>query len=996
MLAAAAVLFAAVQWLPDRSESLEAAERGGDDDRRPLARDLVESVQAVEERDGLGPGARSRSSALGDAGPAILAAPADDPDAAHPTLVGRIVGGDGRPLRALVIVGEDVSNGIPLEVDELVRMWDEFETERTSTDPDGRFRFGTELDLSEGFSLFAGAAGHVPLRLDRIPLGAVRDAAGTLDCGDLALQKGLRAQGRVVDRKGNAIPGAEVMLGIVAAEQTFQMDFARRGVPVATTGPDGSFALDCLALGKFTLLVEALGYRSARFTGVASPTGTASATIIVDAGARLEGRLVGRPSSPELALGSLRVEVRPGHPSGESLTDPVARDQGVKSAEIGVDGRFEVLGLLTDVTQTLIVVERRSDGRTLRKLEVAPLEISPGTTKIDVPWCVERSATLRVVDGTTGAPVERFTLSWRAWPAGARPGVDDAEEEPDFQDLTDVDTGIPVRDHADGVVLLTGLGRLTNRIALEVAVAAPGYELHSFTTPSLGDVDVADLGDVRLTRQPELRVHVRWRASGQPVPGAQVFMVDTDDFAVDWLIASKDEPCSTSVSSAITDAQGLARLPSLPGTRVEVSARVAGGLVEKPLIVELSRQGGEELHLQAIGGGSLVATVARPDGSPAKDVTVVCHRVGLDGESTDEWKTIVTDRSGMVTFEHLAPGFYDVATATDDQLHISGAFAWRQHKVVEGGVTRVDLEAPVVGVLRGHIFEAATPLACAMVRLEAPASESVESNDDDYGYGYGYGYNSFYDDLGGLSCMSSTDGSYTLGPVAVGDWDLVIWHLERSIPTRIRVKIRPDENDLDVRLTVTTLEGRLVDADKRPWAGVRIELDDPADGDGGYACAMLMSDSPTGGVEYSNRNGKSSSIATNDDGWFQFRGIPSGRTLSLDSDHDCMEDILRELPAFADGEQRDLGTIVLRTMGWLNVEVQAPNARPSELRITDLARGVELTDKRTALEEGDNDLYWMLLPGRYRVEEFELGAATPLRQMEAEVRVRDTNTVRLP
>jgi len=167
----------------------------------------------------------------------------------------------------------------------------------------------------------------------RIPSGA-----GPADLGIIVLKPGGRLDGRVTDRSGRPVAGAEVLL--VETVDRLEQQNARLAdeAPDAITRSDGSFALTDLPRGTpLHLLVRASGYLPAGVRGVRLPT-AGPVVIRLDPGALLRGRLLDEEETPVVGA---RV-VLTWQPS--SPEDP-ERQTGAPVERTGVsgrEGRFEI------------------------------------------------------------------------------------------------------------------------------------------------------------------------------------------------------------------------------------------------------------------------------------------------------------------------------------------------------------------------------------------------------------------------------------------------------------------------------------------------------------------------------------------------------------------------------------------------------------------------------------------------------------------------------
>lgn len=162
-------------------------------------------------------------------------------EAGH-TLVGRVVGPEGEPVSGATLHLYGVSPGR----ERFVRLAyvDPRQAERTTvTAEDGRFEL---RHLSAGrFALTAEAPGYA----SRLWTG-IETHEEVVDRGDLILERGRTISGRVVDRNGSPVTGAEVLLGSGALAGRLLDSEARWGTRNLRTGADGTFRFGELTPGE--------------------------------------------------------------------------------------------------------------------------------------------------------------------------------------------------------------------------------------------------------------------------------------------------------------------------------------------------------------------------------------------------------------------------------------------------------------------------------------------------------------------------------------------------------------------------------------------------------------------------------------------------------------------------------------------------------------------------------------------------------------------------
>lgn len=172
---------------------------------------------------------------------------------------------------------------------------------------------------------------------------SLRVAAGTgpVDLGAVVLRPGVTLAGRVIDHRGQAVPGSEVFLLDQAAGPN-EMDHALKGrKPAGVAAADGRFSIDDLAQGAPAhVAVRAPGYLIAQVRAVRPPTAR-PLVIRLEVEAVLSGRVVNEAGE---AVPGARIDLRwqaslpeePDRPVGEPI---------LRNARADGEGRFELRGL---------------------------------------------------------------------------------------------------------------------------------------------------------------------------------------------------------------------------------------------------------------------------------------------------------------------------------------------------------------------------------------------------------------------------------------------------------------------------------------------------------------------------------------------------------------------------------------------------------------------------------------------------------------------------
>lgn len=927
-----------------------------------------------------------------------------------PQVIGRVVDPEGDPVAGATVIGATGwVQALPLELEGLGEADSWMQRARATTDPDGRFALEEGLMLGGELVVRVAAPGFAPLRLDRPP-GALRTSGKLpLDYGELRLRDGCVARGRVVDRRGAAVPGAAVSLAVILGEQSFGVDYPSRGVPMAVTADDGTFTVDRLEPGPFTLLVDGGAQLVGRVTGVATKRPLDSLVVVLEAGSPIAGRVTGLEvrelaprvapieasapvgdvagDAPEVAaLAALRVEARPGKPDNSQVDGLDRALGGARTAAVAADGTFELAGLVEGLPYTLIVSELGEKGRWRRAAEVEPTLGWPGTRGVELAWKPRRRATFRVVDEVTGAPLERFHVQWRQGEHNGDDGFQYLTEGPDQ----------PVRSaYPGGVVTLEDLP--PGKAELEVAVKITGTGIKPKTAEHLAvKADaLTDLGEVRVASAPTVRVTVKVKETEAPVAGAKVYMAPQTYEWLDWFVQSGVEALgNTDVSYGVTGEDGVAVLASMPGKPVKASASSSRFVAPEPTEALLTAGGGDELVVLLTEGGTLVVRVRRPNGAAAEGVKVHCKKqeLGSGRRGGARWLEQVTDAEGLARFERLPAGMHECAVSTEDQGQNQSGMRWRAAQIVVGQEATLVLDTPATGTLSGTVFEAGEPLARVSLQLQTPG----QSNGYDEWGGWG-GW-----DGGTGSRRSATtrgDGSYSLGPVAAGEWMLTVRHEARAMAMKIPVRIQEGANTLDVRLDIALLEGTLVDERGEPIQGVDVHVSAPNEDLQGGAQKIRMRESPTGELDMDWDWETLDRKPTNADGRFAFRGVATARPLRLNLSHNHIEALQLDLSEFADGELRDLGEVVARPAGVLRVRRNTPTRDRLKVQVVRLSEdpsaastAEEVASTGSLRGNGGQASFGSLRPGRYRVELVD-NAGNVTQRQEAEVRARESTPV---
>lgn len=234
----------------------------------------------------------------GTAAPAATAWKADGGVQNGAGFTGRVVTADGKPVAgARVRLGPTDALVAYLKAERESR-WSVLEA---VTDEQGRFAFGG-VRPADGYGLVVRASGYAASVLEGLPLRAREQA----ELQAIALEKGTRVVGRVVDSTGSGVAGARVGVGPRVVHRLGFVLAAIDSMPVleaeATTDADGKWAIADVDQGSKTLVVEKGGYASVADSTLDVRRGPeqAAPTITLRAAGRIEGKALfadGRPAA---------------------------------------------------------------------------------------------------------------------------------------------------------------------------------------------------------------------------------------------------------------------------------------------------------------------------------------------------------------------------------------------------------------------------------------------------------------------------------------------------------------------------------------------------------------------------------------------------------------------------------------------------------------------------------------------------------------------------
>lgn len=854
-------------------------------------------------------------------------------------LTGRVLDPQGAPVvGARVLMGEGSAGflrGTALDAKGAARL---FEVQESTTDAQGRFRFeGLE---ASALRLAVRAQGYAPYDAVDIP----RPSSAVL--ADIVLESGVRLAGRVVDADGRPAAGVAVLRAVAESGGPFR--FGGQSAPAAVTAADGSFVVDVLAAGPWTLEFESQLHPDARLSGTTERAGQRVDDLLVqlERGASIRGRVTGSlPGGRDYSR--LRISAVPA--PADDLPEAEAR-----SSTVAADGSFAVNGARTGRRYALRAVEMQGP------LDDMPMQFSPGVSAAveaeageqGVVLALSPEAGLRfsVVDARTGAALEEFQVEAGIdWP----------------QPLRD-DEGKVRRQHPDGLVRVGDLRPRSSGERATLRIEAVGYEPYEASGLKLAAGVDTELGTIALQPAPILTVRVLDAVSGAPVANADVRLST-------W-VPPQVEPgggvglrrtirASATVGGdletrmgdgderrARTDEEGRARLTAFTGVDVRLSARASDYALS---IGEVFRASGEAEERQVFltRGGSVVVRLFDAAGEPLAGGRVE-HKAFHDDEGLPEFRSpALTDEEGRARFEHLAPGRHRFRRAGSESggVFSSGGntFAvlvagneesgdeWVEADVVEGGEHEIAIHLPLELAVHGRLTEAGTPLAGATLSL-VEASPGAAGMPSPAMFGGG-----------GPQATSDADGRWRFEGIEPGEYTLRVQHESRAMPSEVALEVVDREVQRDVDLDVTILEGRVLDAAGQPLAGVEVWSERAREPGAPRGLRIMAFAGAGGGLTTLDSGGGSAARARSDaDGRYVLRGVLSGAELEVRARGDGLQPGRSQRLRLEPDEHRRGVDVTLETAGSIAVEGRYADGSPAaELLITARYEG-----ERTGIE----------------------------------------------
>jgi len=508
-----------------------------------------------------------------------------------------------------------------------------------------------------------GAFGPLPTNPGEARFSAAHPSLGLADSSPVQLKPGERrsltltlARGttlalRVVDERGTPIPGvvAELRRG---QEQGvgFRVRFASPGEPPLAQGESdrqGKVMFPSLLPGNYELLLSKEGFVRLELAVELPPQGKDLGDTPLAAGVTLSGRVVdeqGQGVAEALVL------------AGSSADFPVEYH-----ARTQADGTFQLPDL---PREGVLYLQARTGQHTAAPVKVTMPPAGPVELKVQAGKALKG----RVVDGETGQGIGNASIEGSQVLLRTVGGftVQTAMQLPGAESDEDGFFEVPLREGGE----------------VRLAVRAPGYA-PAQRTVVLKEDEGPRLLVVQLARGFTLRGTV-WESDGRPAVGVTVSAREAGERSPLRFAGSGEAPLA-----ATTDGNGQFAIEGLPPGKTIVEATSPEGAQDR---VTLEVTGDAEVELRLAAPSSLEVRVVGPQGEPLPGAKV-------EGAGRGELPAKLTDAAGVVRYEELPPGSYQVVASLEGYA--------REYQVVTVGdrpssvTLRLAPGGEVSGVVRG-------------------------------------------------------------------------------------------------------------------------------------------------------------------------------------------------------------------------------------------------------------------------------------------------------
>ena len=902
---------------------------------------------------------------------------------------GRLIDAAGTPRTGVAVRLQTM----PLRDDEAFVLSDELLDDKTGpkagaarTGADGRFALPLAADQRGLLRLDDGA---LVLR-DAAP--AVRGDKGDQDLGDVAAIRACIVRGRVQDEAGKPLAGAKV-----AVERGFALMADHR----ATTGADGTFAVERLRPGRCALRAGLAGHLPHLVEFDLQPEEErADVVVTLRVGKAIAGRVVDERGVGVAGskVGAKRKEARAGL--------DIERFAADEATTTDANGWFTLSGLSDD----FVAVSAFGKDHTTATVG----DVAVGAA--DVLLRVERLGAIEgVLVGADGAPIAGSEVRLGAPSEGGLLALGD-------EDLTD---GIgpmrrtrPVRSGSDGAFRLEGVkpGKVT------VSASGKGHR------PARADnVQVAaaqTTTGVRLVADRGAVARVRVvDAQGAPVAGAKVRVAKPErreamtlDGGGDFEVSMRASAVSVGdggdvqilgggpFASGTTDAEGRCELAGLSAGDAEFSATHSEHAPSLPVAAALPASGGVDVALTLRVPGFVAVTVVGVDGKPVAEAEVMLAPESSNAEGGGRRK-LVTGADGKATSPALPPGEYSAALARAAKAQSLGfggnrmVFVGGEPDVLEesrvavvvaaGATVEATLRQPLLARVHGVVTGADGPVAGCVVELQRSSEFAVP--------GLGGG---------GPSATSGVDGVFAFDGVEAGEYTLAFGRAQAVVKAEQACVVPAGISDVrqDLQLRTGVVRVRAIDAATgKPVVGADVEIrrhENAAGGGRTVRSAMVvglsMMDGGEDGGGMTTMTFGEQKARTDEQGVAVFEDVPVGEW-ALELKHKSHAPGNVGPLAVVERQTADAGDVQLAGAGAVRGTVVAADGGKAGMALVECRRVGATEWEPPVLARGGTFRMPDLAAGRYELRCRKAGAGEAAHGpvVEAEVKAGETAQVEL-
>jgi uncharacterized GH25 family protein len=572
-------------------------------------------------------------------------------------LRGTVVDGEGLPLRDATVKLQPASSGHGMRMLRIAEGGDAASAVETASGSDGRFELSGlpagKFDLGVTRSGFAKRS---------VPAVEIEEGSEPVDLGEIALQRGERVQGFVLDHEGQPVEGAEIYVG---ESGPMMVVMSGAGAPTeeadASTDPSGWFVVEDLARGsRYSLSVRRTGFVEASVSSVDVPR-----------------------SEP------VEVTLRPASRVSGMVLDP--EGEPIPGAQVNLS-RTRTMEMGGNVMRMMMRVDESTDseGRFLFE-DQEPGEISLGATASGY-----QEAKLDNLEIPKGEDLEGVEL-----PLVAGAIVQGRVSAPDGRPA--IGASVRVVPESGGMMMMPGGAPSDGSGNYRLEGLAPGSASIEATHPdyprAVKDLEVREginSLDLAFEGGHEVSGAISDEA-GNPVADAMARLVPVGRSWGGPEARSANDGSFTMPGVQDGDYRLWAEAEGYASSPGDVAVSVAGDPVSG-LVVRLK------------AGATIIGTIRGLEPERFSGVTVQAEGGGFGG-----FGGAAVDYEGNYRLEHLTPGSYTVVAS----LEGSGRQA-QSKAVLEPGATelRVDLEFGRGLTLSGQAVQAGQPIVGATVFAE--------------------------------------------------------------------------------------------------------------------------------------------------------------------------------------------------------------------------------------------------------------------------------------